>query len=116
METERVDLSPLDPAEDRLRYERLVRRILDAADPELARRARDAGPLALVAAWAKPTLTAAAIIAAIALGGLVSTERTIPTDTDFMVDALGVPAPAAEWLEDGREPSAADLVIAMERR
>ena len=116
MDTERVDLSPLDLAEDRLGYERLVRRVLDAADAELARRAREAGPLALVAGWARPTVVAAAIIAALALGGLNALQRGGPEPVDSMVDALGVPAPAAEWLEDGREPSADDLVLAMERR
>jgi len=116
MDTERVDLSPLDPGEDRLSFERLVRRILDAADPELTRRAREAGPLALVAGWARPTLAAAAIIAVLALGGLAAFQRGGDEPTDSVVEALGVPAPAAEWLEDGREPSAEDLVLAMERR
>lgn len=117
MEPERVDLSPLDPTTDRLRYERLVRRIVDAAGPELARRAGEAGPLAVLGEWARPALTAAAIIAALALGALMATARgggSAPPDT--LVDALGVPAPAADWLEEGREPTAADLVLAVERR
>ena len=114
MDTERVDLSPLDPAEDQLRYERWVRRILAAAAPELARRARENGPLTLLAGWARPTLAAAAVIAAVALGVLSAVEREAAT-TDSVVDALGVPTPAAEWLEDEREPTASDLVVAMER-
>ena len=116
MDTERMDLSPLDPAGDRLGYERLVRRIMDAADPELTRRAEQAGPLALLAIWARPALTAAALIAALALGVLTALERDGVEPTESIVDALGVPAPAAEWLEDGREPTASDLVLAMERR
>jgi hypothetical protein len=116
METERVDLSPLDPTLDPLRYERLVRRILDAADTELERRAREAGPLTLVAGWAWPTLAAAAVIAALALGVLAATERRGIEPMDFMTDAFGVPAPAAEWIADGRQPTASDLVLAMERR
>lgn len=116
MEPQRVDLSPLDPRVDQLRYERLIRRILGAAEPELARRARQAGPLALVAGWARPTLAAAAIIAAVALGALLAHERARTQPTEFMVDALGVPAPAADWLTEGREPTASDLVLAMERR
>ena len=116
MDTERVDLTPLDPAGDRLGYERLVRRIMDAAEPELARRAREAGPLALLATWARPALTAAAVIAALALGVLTALERNGTQPAESMVDALGVPAPAADWLEEGREPTASDLVLAMERR
>lgn len=116
MDTGRIDLSPLDPAEDRLGYERLVRRIMDAAAPELTRRAQAAGPLALLATWARPALTAAALIAALALGFLTAIDRTAVEPTESMVEALGVPAPAADWLEDGREPTTSDLVLAMERR
>ena len=110
-----ADLSPLDPAEDRLRYERLVRRILDAAGPELERRARQAGPLALLAAWARPAVATAALIATVALGVLTAVERN-GGEAVSMVDALGVPAPAADWLEDDREPTAADLVLVLETR
>ena len=113
MEPERVDLSPLDLTEDQLAYERLVRRVMDAAGPELARRARAATPLALLSGWARPMLTAAAIIAALALGAIMATERPAGTaETGSMADALGVPAPAAEWLAEGREPTEADLVLA----
>lgn len=116
MESERMELSPLDITADQLRYERLVRRVLDAAGPELDRRAQAAGPLALVAGWARPTLAAAAVIAALAVGALLAPDRGEPAVGGSVVEALGVPAPAADWLEDGREPTAADLVLAMERR
>lgn len=118
MEPERIDLSPLDPAQDQLAYERLIRRIVDAARPELRRRAASDGPLGLVAGWARPTLAAASIIVALAAAALMATDRPDAAGTELsgVVDALGVPAPAAEWLEDGREPDAADLVLAMERR
>lgn len=118
MEPDRIDLSPLDPADDQLAYERFVRRVMDAATPELARRSGAATPLSLVVGWARPTLAAASIIAALAAGALLATDRDDPqtADTGTVVDALGVPAPAAEWLEDGREPDAGDLVLAMEQR
>lgn len=117
MEGERVDLSPLDVTGDQLAYERLVRRVMDAARPELARRARATTPLALLSGWARPTLAAAAIIAALALGAILATDRTAaPAEPGSMADALGVPAPAAEWLAEGRQPTEADLVLAMERR
>lgn len=117
MEPDRVDLSPLDPENDQLAYERRIRRVMEAAAPELERRARAARPLALVAAWARPTIAAAAVIIAVAAGALFATERQPDSfaEADSMVEALGVPAPAAEWLEAGREPTASDLVLAMER-
>lgn len=118
MDPERIDLSPLDPAADQLAYERFVRRIMDAAGLELGRRAREAGPLTLVAAWARPTLAAASIVAVLAAGAILATDRpdSGATAGGTVVDALGVPQPAATWLEDGREPDARDLVLAMEAR
>lgn len=118
MEREQIDLSPLDLEADQLAYERLVRRIMDASAPELARRAARSGPLMLVAGWARPTLVVAAIVAILAAGALVATDRESKESTspEMVVDALGVPVPASRWLEVGREPDAGDLVLAMERR
>ena len=117
MEPERVDLSALDPTRDQIGYERLVRRILDAAAPELARRRAAATPLVQLAAWARPALAAAAVIAAVALGTIVVADRYIgATDAAASIaDALGVPAPAADWLAEGRAPTTGDLVLAVER-
>lgn len=118
MEPERIDLSPLDPAGDQLAYERFVRRIVDAAGPELDRRARHSGALGLLVGWARPTLVAAAIVAVLAAGALLATDRSPATTlaSSSALDGLGVPEPAAEWLEAGRDPDAGDLVLAMERR
>lgn len=117
MEPERVDLSALDPVLDRLGYERLVRRIMDAAGAELARRAAPPTALSLVGGWARPMLTAAAVVAVLAAGILAATERAGADGAEpSFVEALGVPAPAADWLTEGREPTRADLVLAMERR
>ncbi|MFP4623012.1 MAG: hypothetical protein ACOCVZ_03320 [Gemmatimonadota bacterium] len=118
MEQEPMDLSPLDPQADQLAYERLIHRIMDAAAPELARRAESVGPLALVAGWARPTMAAAAVLAAFAAGALLTTDRPMEAAAEpaSMVDALGIPAPAAQWLEEEREPTRGDLVLAVERR
>ncbi len=116
MEPQRLDLSPLDPAGDQLGYERLVRRILDAAAPELHRRAASTTPLAAVAGWARPALAAAAIIAAMAAGAMFSMTRRAVEPASTMIEAMGVPAPAADWLAEGRAPTRGDLVVAMERR
>lgn len=117
MDTEHRDLSALDPTTDRLGYERLVRRIMEAAAPELARRAGGVHPLTLLAAWVRPGLAAAAVIALVALGALAVTERVGPEEeAGTVADALGLPAAAADWLTEGREPSEYDLVLAVERR
>ena len=117
MENERIDLSALDPTGDQLGYERLVRRIMEAAAPELARRAASAGPLALLAEWARPTLAAAAVVALCALGALAVTDRVLPEDdaTTF-AGSLGLPSEPADWLTEGRLPTEYDLVLAVESR
>lgn len=117
MDLEKVDLTVLDLASDRLGHERLVRRVMAAAGPELRRRAAGSTPLMLLGAWARPVLAAAAVVAVLAAGVLAATERGAESaPAGSVVDALGVPAPAADWLAEGREPTAADLVLAMERR
>jgi hypothetical protein len=117
MEESRVDLSALDPAWDELRYERLVRGVLSASQQELARRARMQTPLTVVGMWARPMLAAAAVVAILAGGVLFTLERTAPGEaSDSLAEGLGIPAPAAEWLTENREPTRADLVLAMESR
>jgi hypothetical protein len=117
MESDRVDLAALGLALDDLRYERLVRRTMEAAAPVLARRAGPYAPVVLLGGWARPLLAAAAIVAILAGGVLAATERAAETARPApMADALGVPSPAADWLAEGREPTKADLVLAMERR
>jgi hypothetical protein len=116
MEPERVDLSALDLATDQLRYERLVRRVMGAAGPELERRRTPRTALAVLGGWARPLLAAAAMVAVVAGGVLMATERDrVPVATGAVGESLGVPSPAADWLADGREPTKSDLVLAMER-
>lgn len=117
MEPERTDLSALDPRADRLGYERWVRRIMEAAAPELARRAAATTPLALLAGWARPTLAAAAAIAVLAIAALAATERAGAAEDEALTvaDALGLPAEPAQWLDEGRAPTEYDLVLAVER-
>jgi hypothetical protein len=117
MKPERVDLSPLDLAADQLHYERLVRRVMGAAEPELERRRTQRTTLGVLSGWARPLLVAAAVVAVLAGGVLVAIERDGQADAPgTMAESLGVPSPAADWLMDGREPTRADLVLAMERR
>lgn len=116
MEPERVDLSALDLATDQLRYERLVRRVLGAAERELERRKAARTTLALLGGWARPLLAAAAVVAVLAGGVLMATERdSAAAGPGVLGESLGVPSPAADWLSEGREPNKADLVLAMER-
>jgi hypothetical protein len=114
-EPERIDLSPLDPAADPERWERLVGLVLLRAAPELERRSAT-GPLTWVAGWAMPALPLAAAVAALALAGLASANHAGASEalTAPVVQALGPPEPAYTWLAEARSPAASDLIRAIQ--
>jgi hypothetical protein len=117
MDPNRVDFSSLDLAADPTRFERMVQAILVLAKPELAQRAAGAGPIFLVAQWARPMLAAAAVLATIAAGTLTLIERQI-ADPSFVV-APGVPevllpSPLADWVLEQRAPTVSDLLVALD--
>ncbi|HYJ79926.1 MAG TPA: hypothetical protein VEW03_10015 [Longimicrobiaceae bacterium] len=105
---EPIDLSPLDPRRDRERWERMVARIVrGAVAPRTA--------WTVLAAWQRPALAAAALVAALSAGAMwwVADGRTsAPTDT--LVEALEVPRPVADWIVEGRAPDGGDLYVALD--
>jgi hypothetical protein len=113
------DLAPLDPSRDAARWERMVAGIGRAAAPELERRARlpQPGLLHLLAAYARPALSAAALVAAIGLGVLAAAGG--PADADAapsqaqVADALGYPTPLAAWVDPERTPGSAEMLTAI---
>lgn len=113
--TERpLDLSPLDPAPDGS-LDGLVRAITERAGPELARRAAARSPVTVLAGWARPALAAAAALAAVSLVGLsIARSGTSVAPLRRVPEELGLPAPVAEWVAEGRTPTRDDLLIAME--
>jgi len=113
---DRIDFSPLDPSADRLHWERLVASVMARAGAELSRRAAQRTPLVLLAWWAKPALSAAAVIAAIAIGTLVFTEREMAEPERMMgiADALEVPPPVDAWLVEERDPTMSDVIMALD--
>jgi hypothetical protein len=112
MEPERIDLTPLAPGADA--FERRIHAIMRAAAPELARRAARDGVLVVLGEWFRPALAAAAVLAAIAAGALLSEmTATEPTGNTSVVQALGVAEPASAWLDEGREPTMSDLEMAL---
>lgn len=118
MDPRRIDLTPLDTLADASRFERLVGAITQLAAPELARRAGRVGPMLLLARWARPLLAAAAAVAAVALGTLSLAERIaepveVAATPPGLVEALEVPSPVVDWLNEAREPSVSDLIIAV---
>jgi hypothetical protein len=113
MEDDRLDLSALDPAADRLRWERSIRAVMRRAEPELTRRAAGTSILGTLGNWAWPTVAAAAIAAimsgaALAFNGTVAEPAVGPSS---LIDAFNLPEPVSSWLDEGRSPERADVVL-----
>ena len=105
MEPDPIDLSPLGLND--LRRERMVRAVLARA--QLSPPVRS--PLGVLAGWARPTLAAAAVVAAVSIGALAwpgaRQEQPAPLT---IADGLRLPEPAADWIAENRSPTEADLL------
>jgi hypothetical protein len=103
MEPDPIDLTPL--ALPDLRRERMVRAVLARAQTPAVR-----SPLGVLAGWARPTLAAAAVIAAVSIGTL-AWPGTQPEPAPLTIaDGLRLPEPAADWIAEDRSPTEADLL------
>lgn len=117
MDPERLDLSELGLAADRWRMQRLIVRIRELARPELERRAARAGVLGMLGWWARPMLSAAAVLTVISGMALAATHRQLSNPVAGpagVVEALNVAAPVASWINEERQPQRSDLVQALE--
>jgi hypothetical protein len=116
MDRDRLDLSPLDPTADTLRWERLVRAINARAASELTRRASgNVGVLMMLGRWAWPAMAAASLMALLA--GSILARAHSPQQLFSgrpVIDALELSAPLSTWLGEERSPTAVDLVAALE--
>ncbi|HEX6911625.1 MAG TPA: hypothetical protein VF142_14585 [Longimicrobium sp.] len=111
MDPDRIDLSPL--GLDDLRRARMARAVMA--------RAQLAGPrtpLAMLAGWARPTLAAAAVVAAVSVGALAwpSANAAQTSSPLTIADALDIPEPAADLIAEQRAVSDDDLLISWEPR
>jgi len=114
MEADRLDLSPLDPETEPDRWERLVAGIVDAASPELTRRAARASLLGSLAELRWPALSAAAVLALISGAALAFTRQQTEVEPPvFLVEALQVSEPVRGWIDEGRAPSTSDLILVL---
>ena len=116
------DLEPgwagLDPSRDPERWEALVRGIVRRAAPVLAAYAARK-PADWLAAWLRPALAAAAVVAVLALGALVAAGRGPAPGGATAIgleDALGYPTPVTAWVSTGQVPTLEELALTMEER
>jgi hypothetical protein len=108
------DLAPLDPTRDAERWERMVAGITAAAAPELARRARLPAPgmMMLLADWVRPTVSAAALMAAAAGAFLVAGPESaaVAADSESVAAQLGYSSTVATWVDAESAPSVEEMV------
>lgn len=74
MERERLDLTPLDPTRDPAFMERVVTRIMSAAQAELERRSGQGSVFYFLGRWSRSALAAAALLAVLAGSVLARSE------------------------------------------
>lgn len=110
------DLAPLDPTRDAERWERMVAGITAAAAPELARRSRLPAPgmMMLLADWVRPTLSAAAVMAAAAGAFLVTGTRSASAETESVASQLGYSTSVASWVDAESAPSMEEMMLGVE--
>ena len=106
------DLAPLDPTRDTERWERMVAGITAAAAPELARRARLPAPgmMMLLADWVRPTLSAAAVMAAAAGAFLVTRPDAAAAEAGSLAAELGYSSSVATWASAESSPSVEEMM------
>jgi hypothetical protein len=105
-----LDLSPLDPARDRSAFDARVAAIVREAVHVAP--GRDSTPLAMLAAWTRPALAAAAALVALALPSLIR-QRPQPARAISTAEILGVPRPLIESATSSTPPGVVDLVDAL---
>jgi hypothetical protein len=109
------DTAPLDPTRDPVRWEAMVAGITAAAAPELARRARlpTPGMMMLLADWVRPTLSAAAVMAA-AAGAFLVTRPYPAAQPTGLATQLGYSTAVASWVDAEGAPSVEEMVLDLE--
>ena len=98
------------------RWERLVQRILLAAEPELALRSRQGALVLQIEDWLRPVLSAAAVMILIFGSILVAANRSgtgLMEESPLIVEAV-LPNPLSLWLEMGTQPTLVEVVRAFE--
>src|SRR5688500_17722157 len=114
MESDRQDLSPLNPRTATDRWERMVTNIMERSALELRRRRvapQDVSIFDGLLAWTRPALATAAALALMSLIAL-SQLRTQPVSAQSAYfRSANLPPAVTVMLEEGEAPSVLDLLV-----
>ena len=108
---EPIDFSRLDPSADPRHFEGVLRRIHEAAAPELARRGGAFGLWAQLARWRTAIAAVAGILVIASLVILAAVPRGSSTQaSDALTEAMGVPRALAGYVNTGVQPTPGALL------
>jgi hypothetical protein len=115
MDNDPLDLSALDPTRDAAHFRALTSAI--ARDAMQGRARRLASPrdiLGELAAWARPTLAAAAVVLVVAASVLVRSRSAVPArPVASATDVLGIPQPLMDLMHSTRPPTIVQISQAL---
>ncbi|HEX2219871.1 MAG TPA: hypothetical protein VHG35_13785 [Gemmatimonadales bacterium] len=114
-DSERVDLSPLDPERDPERWARLVATTRLRVEAVLDQTAGTPGPLELVGLWLRPIVVAAAMLTALLGGAWLALDDRSAALADAS-EARRLAALSDESLGRGVRPTGAQLLVALRSR
>jgi hypothetical protein len=117
MTDRKIDLSPLDPSRDPLRWERMVRSVA-ARGAEAAARGRPATLALQLVAWARPAMAAAAALALAVwvpawLRAGPTATTTPPSTTTPAGTAADTAARLAAWAATDESATASSLLLTL---
>lgn len=112
--TEPIDFSPLKLSDHR--RDVIVASVLLQSGHELTRRMNGSSPIMVLATWARPTLAAAALLAAVCATMLSRTPARevmtagVPVPGAGIAEALGVSSTTTALLVSNTAPTASDIL------
>ncbi len=108
-DTDRLDLSPLDPIADAARFDQVLGRLRRAAAPALRSRQAALGVWGFLCRWRRPIYAASGVLATSALLVLLTVPPATTTEST-LAEAAGVPGDLVPWTRSGETPTPASLL------
>ncbi len=107
-----IDFSPLDPTQDRDRFQRFVREMGAAAREAFSHRRPLPRLGDIILHWKRPIFAASGLLLLWSLLIFAIVDR--PVVRQSMDEALGIPAPWARWSQAQEKPTASEILFGNE--
>lgn len=110
IDQEAVDLAPIRRSSEGRETEAMIRRVLDAAAPELRRRRVQIGFVGSIVRLRTAILAASGLLAAASLVAMLTARQPQVAAGHHFPEAMGIPHPWAEWVAARETPGPAELL------